>query len=74
MSTYITDLIHLMPPPGPEYPTEADLTQGPLPLRERAWKHLLLGKKLVPKGEEVKPEMKDVSSINIISGFFFVFD
>ncbi|KKA18828.1 hypothetical protein T310_7220 [Rasamsonia emersonii CBS 393.64] len=60
-SSYMADLIQLMDPPDPNtnYPTEADLTQGPLLLRERAWKHLLLGKKLVPKGEEVKPEMKD---------------
>jgi len=46
------DLLELVYPPSnsvaPDYPTEADLTQGTLAQRATAWRHRLVGKKLLP--------------------------
>ena len=68
------DLLELVDPPSnsvaPDYPTEADLTQGTLAQRATAWRHRLVGKKLLPVQTALPKGMESVSG-SIYTDFFF---
>jgi hypothetical protein len=64
------DLLELVDPPSnsvaPDYPTEADLTQGTLAQRATAWRHRLVGKKLLPVQTALPKGMESVSGSKYI--------
>jgi hypothetical protein len=72
MSAHLLELVD--PPISPSYPTEVDLTQGTFAERMKAWRHRLVGKKLLLSRTVLTKEMESVSAgLDILFLFYYSF-